>query len=65
MERTITVHGMSCEGCEASVVEALESVSGVESATADREQEQASVSGDVRVEELVVAVEDAGYEASA
>lgn len=65
MDRTITVRGMSCEGCEASVVEALEDVSGVESASADRELEQASVSGDAPVDKLVAAVEDAGYEASA
>lgn len=65
MERTITVRGMSCGGCEASVVEALEAIDGVESATADRDREEARVSGEAAVGDLVAAVEEAGYEASA
>ncbi|WP_459194595.1 heavy-metal-associated domain-containing protein [Halosimplex sp. J119] len=65
MSREITVTGMSCEGCEQSVEDALESVTGVEAATADRESETATVEGDADEGELVAAVEDAGYEASA
>jgi len=64
MGQTITVTGMSCGGCEQTVVEALEGVSGVESATADRETETATVEGDADTAALVDAVEDAGYEAS-
>ncbi len=56
---------MSCEGCEQSVEDALEGVSGVEDATADRESETATVEGDADEAALVQAVEDAGYEASA
>jgi len=65
MTQTITVTGMSCGGCEANVVEALEGVPGVESATADRERDSATVEGDADTAALVDAVEDAGYDASA
>jgi copper chaperone len=65
MTQTITVEGMTCGHCEQAVEEALQEVSGVTDATADRETEQASVDGDVNVTELVQAVEDAGYTASA
>lgn len=65
MSTSVTLTGTSCGGCEANVVEALEGVSGVESATADREAGTATVAGDAAVDALVAAVEDAGYEASA
>lgn len=63
MSTTITVEGMSCDHCEQTVAEALRSVSGVTAATADREAERASVEGDAPVEDLLRAVEDAGYAA--
>ncbi|GAB3686721.1 heavy-metal-associated domain-containing protein [Salinarchaeum chitinilyticum] len=65
MSRTLTVEGMSCGHCEQSVEDALESVAGVDDATADREAEQATVEGDADPDALVAAIEDAGYEASA
>lgn len=65
MPRTITVEGMSCDGCEQTVVDALEAVEGVEEATADRTTDSASVVGDADVETLVAAVSHAGYGASA
>ena len=65
MTTKLTVTGMSCGGCEQTVVEALEGVDGVESATADRDDEAAVVEGDADAGELVAAVENAGYEASA
>lgn len=65
MTRTLTVTGMSCGHCEQSVTEALEAVDGVESATADNEEDVAVVEGDAPVEDLVAAIEDAGYEATA
>ena len=65
MSQTITVEGMSCEHCEQSVTEALEGVDGVESATADRERESATVEGDADPDALVNAVDEAGYDASA
>jgi copper chaperone len=65
MAKTLTVTGMSCEHCEETVENALEGVAGVERATADREAEQATVEGEGDVGDLVAAVENAGYEASA
>ena len=65
MSTTLTVEGMSCGGCEQTVVEALESVSGVTHAEADRETNSATVEGDADSETLVQAVVDAGYDASA
>lgn len=56
---------MSCEGCEQSVEEALRDVSGVSDVDVDRDDEQATVEGTASTDELVAAVEDAGYSASA
>jgi copper chaperone CopZ len=62
---TLSVQGMSCEGCEEIVEDALEEVGGVESASADREENVASVEGDADPDDLVEAVDFAGYEAGA
>jgi copper chaperone CopZ len=65
MATTLTVDGMTCEGCEEVVENALNDVSGVESAEADREEGSATIEGDADTEKLVEAVDFAGYEASA
>lgn len=65
MSRTITVRGMTCEGCEQTVEEALRDVSGVAGVDVDRDDEEATVEGSASPDELVAAVEDAGYSASA
>ncbi|KZN26185.1 heavy metal transporter [Haladaptatus sp. R4] len=65
MVETIDVDGMSCGGCERNVVEALEDVSGVSDANADHEAGTATVEGDADTADLVTAVQDAGYDASA
>ncbi|WP_339105269.1 heavy metal-associated domain-containing protein [Haloterrigena salinisoli] len=65
MSQTITVEGMSCEHCEQTVEEALEGVEGVQSVDVDREAAQATVEGDAESRELVSAVDEAGYDASA
>ncbi|MGM0370887.1 MAG: heavy-metal-associated domain-containing protein [Halobacteriota archaeon] len=65
MALTITVEGMTCGHCEATVEEALQAVSGVTEATADREAEEATINGDADAASLVQAVEDAGYTAHA
>lgn len=61
----LTVTGMSCENCEQSVVEALEGVDGVTAATADHTSDTASVEGDADPLDLIIAVQEAGYEADA
>jgi copper chaperone CopZ len=62
---TINVDGMACTGCEDNVTDALGELPGVESASADHEAGTATVEGDVDVDAVVAAIEDAGYEASA
>ncbi|WP_436900272.1 heavy-metal-associated domain-containing protein [Halovenus halobia] len=64
MSRTITVDGMSCEHCEQTVEDALEDVTGVTSASADREAGTATIDGEATPDALVTAVEEAGYEAA-
>jgi copper chaperone CopZ len=65
MSETITVEGMTCGHCEQTVEEALEDVDGVTSASADRETESVTVEGNAATAELISAVDEAGYEASA
>lgn len=65
MERTIAVEGMHCAGCERTVEDALRGVAGVTEADADREAERAKVVGSADVDDLVAAVEQAGYTARA
>ncbi|MFC6764556.1 heavy-metal-associated domain-containing protein [Natrinema soli] len=65
MSETITVEGMTCGHCEQTVEEALEDVTGVTAATADREAETVTVEGDAETQALVETVDEAGYEASA
>jgi len=63
MSTRITVNGMTCEHCEQTVESALEEVSGVTGASADRETDSASVEGDAVADDLIAAIEDAGYTA--
>lgn len=65
MTATIDVDGMSCGGCEESVEEALREVPGVVEAEADRERGIVTVDGEADAQDLVAAVEEAGYRASA
>jgi len=65
MTTTLTVEGMSCEHCEQTVTDALQSVDGVTDVSVDRDGESATVDGDADEAALVDAVEDAGYSASA
>lgn len=62
---TISVEGMTCGHCEQNVEDAFLEVSGVTDAVADRDDGGARVDGDADVAELVQAVEDTGYSASA
>lgn len=64
MSQRITVEGMSCTHCEQRVVSALESVSGVTSASADNEANTAIVDGEADPDALSSAVAEAGYDAS-
>lgn len=63
MPTTLRVGDMSCDGCEDIVQTSLEEVSGVESASADHEAGTAVVEGDPALEDLIDAVDHAGYSA--
>ncbi|MDO8347742.1 MAG: heavy-metal-associated domain-containing protein [Rugosibacter sp.] len=63
---TIKVGGMTCGGCVASVTRVLSALAGVKDVTVSLEQAQAVVVADaakVGREQLVQAIEDAGFEA--
>jgi copper chaperone CopZ len=64
----ISVKGMTCGHCEMRVKKALLSVAGVQEAEASHEREQAIVTvktkDTVKVDDLVAAVQAAGYKAA-
>lgn len=62
MTKAFEVDGMTCGGCEQSVVRALESIPGVETVRASHEQRRVEVDGDVEATRIASAIEDAGYE---
>ena len=61
----LPVTGMTCGHCEMRVKKALEGVPGVKDAKTDHEKDLAVITteGDVDMDALVKAVEEAGYEA--
>ncbi|WP_303907877.1 heavy metal translocating P-type ATPase [Thiohalomonas denitrificans] len=63
-EHRLSVGGMSCAGCVASVEKALNAVPGVETASVSFAEHTAQVSGSVDADTLIKAVVDAGYEAA-
>lgn len=62
-EKILKVEGMMCAHCEAHVKEALEKISGVESAVADHNNGEVKVtlSSDVADDTLESAITGAGY----
>lgn len=68
MERkTISVTGMSCNGCEQNVENALRAIAGVTRVAADHEGDtvEVVVEDDVSDDDLGVAIEEAGYDVAA
>ena len=63
MTTVIDVEGMMCTHCKAHVEKALLAVPGVESAVADLEKNNATVTGTADRAALIAAVREAGYEA--
>lgn len=63
MTRTITVTGMSCDGCEANVESALNEL-GLDVIDVDHTADEARIEGDADPTAIRSAIEDAGYEAS-
>lgn len=65
MQQTFQVPEVSCEHCKSSIEGALQPVAGVASATVDVESKVVTVDFDDSVvgkDELVQAINDAGYE---
>ena len=68
MERkTLSVTGMSCNGCEQNVETALQRLDGVSRVKADHQDETVDivVDGDVSDTDLTTAIEGAGYDVTA
>ncbi len=63
-EIRLSIAGMSCAGCVASVEKALQAVPGVTSASVNFAEHTAVIRGDVAAQALVQAVRDAGYDAA-
>ncbi|MFB6201075.1 MAG: heavy-metal-associated domain-containing protein [Halorhabdus sp.] len=65
--RTFTVTGMSCDGCEQTVENALQAIAGVTRVDADHEGDTVAVVAEDGVADgdLAAAIEDAGYDVAA
>ncbi len=61
----LKVKGMTCGHCTKAVQEALEGVTGSEKVSVDLSSGIVKVEGQVNVEQLIAAVEEEGYSASA
>jgi copper chaperone len=64
MAQSITVSGMTCEGCEQNVEKALRSLSEVRSVHVDHTTDSAIVEGNINPDTIRQAIKEAGYEAS-
>ncbi len=60
---TITVNGMSCQHCVASVQQALEEIPGISHVTVDLDKKLVSYDGDVGIEVVAKALSNIGFEA--
>ena len=61
---TLKIEGMTCQSCVGSVTRVLSRVPGVEKVLdVDLSRNEASVSGWARPEQLIHAIEEAGFEA--
>ena len=60
----LSISGMSCAACVATVEDALKNTAGVDDASVNFAEHTAMVSGDVAVADLIRAVKDSGYGAA-
>jgi len=60
----LSISGMSCAGCVATVEDALKNTPGVEQASVNFAEHTASITGNVKADDLIHAVEAAGYGAA-
>lgn len=62
-QKTLSVSGMACGGCEQTVEDALANLDGVSDVEADHETDTVEVASDgVSEGEIQAAIEDAGYD---
>ena len=57
----LKINGMHCAGCVGIIERALHQVEGVEKAVVNLTLEKARVAGEVRVDQLIQAIENTGY----
>ncbi len=60
----LSIEGMSCAGCVASVEKALSKVQGVEQVSVNFAEHTASIKGQASASSLIKALVDAGYNAT-
>jgi Cu+-exporting ATPase len=63
MPMKLNVSGMTCPHCVKNVTQALQAVDGVDKVEVSLEQAAAQVTGSAKVEQLIAAVKQAGYDA--
>jgi len=65
--KTISVTGMSCNGCEQNVTNALQNLGGVTRVEADHEADTVELvaEDDVADDDIEAAIENAGYDVTA
>ncbi len=60
----LSITGMKCSGCAGHVKSALDNVIGVDSVTVNLAENGAIITGNASVDELMQAVQNAGYSAT-
>jgi copper chaperone len=63
MQIELKIDGMTCNGCQAGVTKILKAQKDVTAATVDLASGRAVIEGNVDPQQLIQAVEAAGYEA--
>jgi copper chaperone len=61
LETVFLISGMKCQGCAAAVSQALEQVTGYESASVDLENGTATVTGQIDPQSVCMLLAEAGY----
>ena len=65
-QKSFTVSGMSCGGCEDNVETSVGEIEGVTGVEADHESDTVEVDADgVSTDDITAAIEDAGYDVEA